>query len=52
MTTRRDDVAGVPGRYGRDGGYCTSFYMDPAEDMVGDLMTQRLWGPAYQAIDD
>lgn len=29
MITRRDDVAGVPGRYGWDGGYGTSGYMDP-----------------------
>jgi CubicO group peptidase (beta-lactamase class C family) len=62
---RRDDVAGVPGRYGWDGGYGTSGYMDPKEDMVAILMTQRLWDSpaappvyldfwtqAYQAIDD
>jgi CubicO group peptidase (beta-lactamase class C family) len=64
MITRRDDVAGVPGRYGWDGGYGTSWYVDPREEMVGILMTQRLWDPgflavhqdfwtsAYQAIDD
>lgn len=64
LITRRDGVADVPGRYGWDGGYGTSFYMDPTEDMVGVLMTQRLWDPeflaihadfwtaAYQAIDD
>ena len=62
--TRRDTVADVPGRYGWDGGYGTSLYMDPREDMVGILLTQRLWSPeflaihadfwtsAYQAIDD
>jgi CubicO group peptidase (beta-lactamase class C family) len=55
---------GVPGRYGWDGGYGTSWYVDPSEEMVGILMTQRLWDPtflavhhdfwtsAYQAIDD
>ena len=65
MVTRRDDVAAVPGRFGWDGGYGTSWASDPAEDMVGILMTQRLWDSpsppgvyldfwtsAYQAIDD
>jgi CubicO group peptidase (beta-lactamase class C family) len=65
MITRRDDMAAVPGRFGWDGGYGTSWYADPKEDMVAILMTQRLWdspvGPAvygdfwtsaYQAIDD
>jgi CubicO group peptidase (beta-lactamase class C family) len=65
IITRRDDLAGVPGRYGWDGGYGTSGYMDPKEDMVAILMTQRLWDSpvappvyldfwtqAYQAIDD
>jgi len=65
INTRRDDLSTVPGRYGWDGGYGTTAYMDPREDLVGILMTQRLWdenGPvaayydfwtlAYQAIDD
>jgi CubicO group peptidase (beta-lactamase class C family) len=65
IITRRDDLAGVPGRFGWDGGYGTSGYMDPKEDMVAILMTQRLWDSpaappvfldfwtqAYQAIDD
>jgi CubicO group peptidase (beta-lactamase class C family) len=65
MLTRRDDIAGVPGRYGWDGGYGTSWASDPREDMVAILMSQRLWdSPApppvyqdfwtsvYQAIDD
>ena len=42
IITRRDDVAGVPGRYGWDGGYGTSAYVDPREDMVAILMTQRV----------
>ncbi|MBA3614668.1 MAG: beta-lactamase family protein [Rubrobacteraceae bacterium] len=62
--TRRDDPAATPGRFGWDGGYGTSGYSDPAEDMVGILMTQRLvssassglysdfWTSAYGAIDD
>jgi CubicO group peptidase (beta-lactamase class C family) len=63
IITRRDDVAGVPGRFGWDGGYGTSGYSDPGEDMVAILMTQSLgtlfsnvypdfWTSAYQAIDD
>ena len=43
IVTRRDDVAGTPGRYGWDGGYGTSMYIDPGEGLVGILMTQRLW---------
>ena len=65
IVTRRDDVAGVPGRFGWDGAFSTSLYVDPREDMVGLLMAQcrpgalRLppvvldfWTSAYQAIDD
>src|SRR5262245_12902730 len=43
IVTRRDELAAVPGRYGWDGGYGTSWCSDPSEDMVGILMTQRLW---------
>ena len=62
--TRRDNLAATPGRYGWDGGYGTSWYNDPAEELIGIALTQRLWdaaGPlpvfdfwttAYQAIDD
>jgi CubicO group peptidase (beta-lactamase class C family) len=64
VITQRDQVANVPGRYGWDGGFGTSGYSDPAEHMVGILMTQRsldatgidlstdFWTSAYQAIDD
>jgi CubicO group peptidase (beta-lactamase class C family) len=64
VTTRRDNLWAV-GRYGWDGGFGTSGYSDPAEELVGILMTQRLmespqpprvfvdfWTSAYQAIDD
>jgi CubicO group peptidase (beta-lactamase class C family) len=34
IITRRDDVAGVPGRFGWDGGYGTSAYFDHKEAMV------------------
>ncbi len=46
IITRRDDLAAVPGRYGWDGGYSASGYSDPREDMVGILMTQRIWDSA------
>jgi CubicO group peptidase (beta-lactamase class C family) len=65
IVTRRDDVAGVPGRFGWDGAFSTSLYVDPSEDLVGVLMAQcrpgalRLppvvldfWTSIYQAIDD
>src|SRR5215208_452816 len=65
IVTRRDDLAATPGRYGWDGGYGTSWYVDPKEELVGILMTQRVWDAsgapvvlldfwtsAYVAIDD
>jgi CubicO group peptidase (beta-lactamase class C family) len=65
VCTRRDDLMAVPGRFGWDGGLGTSAYSDPAEDLVGILLTQCAWtspsGPqlwpdfwtsVYQAIDD
>ncbi len=65
VNTKRIDLWTTPGRYGWDGGYGTSWYVDPAEELIGVLLTQRLWdGPeilalyddfwtsAYQAIDD
>lgn len=65
IVLRRDDIAAVPGRYGWTGGYGTSWFSDPTEDMVIILLTQRLfmgpddlnihrdfWTSAYQAIDD
>ena len=65
IVTRRDDVAAVPGRFGWDGAFSTSMYVDPREDLVGVLMAQcrpgalRLppavldfWTSTYQAIQD
>jgi CubicO group peptidase (beta-lactamase class C family) len=65
VVTRRSDIATTPGRYGWDGGFGTSFVIDPREDMVAILMIQRLMTRpdddlikrdfltlAYQAIDD
>jgi CubicO group peptidase (beta-lactamase class C family) len=65
IVTQREEVAGVPGRFGWDGAFSTSMYVDPREDLVGVLMAQcrpgalRLppvvldfWTSAYQAIED
>ncbi|HTF12624.1 MAG TPA: serine hydrolase domain-containing protein [Asanoa sp.] len=65
VTTRRHGIADTPGKYGWDGGLGTSWRVDPAEEMITILMTQRAWlSPdpppilrdfwtlAYQAIDD
>lgn len=64
VVIRRTDFYSV-GRFGWDGGYGTTGHADPAEDMIGILMTQRLldsplpsaafrdfWTLAYQAIAD
>jgi CubicO group peptidase (beta-lactamase class C family) len=63
--TRRDNLCNVPGRFGWDGGYGTSWCSDPKENLTGILLTQRMmdspqppralvdfWTLAYQAIDD
>jgi CubicO group peptidase (beta-lactamase class C family) len=60
-----DDLAGTSGRYGWDGGYGTSWYVALREDLVGILMTQRVWDSpsapkvlrdfwtsVYQALED
>ena len=65
MVTRRGKLDDSPGRYGWDGGYGTSWYVDPAEDLIGILLTQRLfdsasgpqvlhdfWTTVYQALGD
>jgi CubicO group peptidase (beta-lactamase class C family) len=64
VVTQRDGIASVPGRFGWDGAFGTSWYSDPHENMVTILMTQRYANPlaaqinadfstlAYQAIDD
>jgi CubicO group peptidase (beta-lactamase class C family) len=43
INTRRDNLWATPGRDGWDGGYGTSWYVDPAEELIGVLMTQRVW---------
>jgi CubicO group peptidase (beta-lactamase class C family) len=65
VITGRNDLSGVPGRFGWDGAFGTSWYVDPKEELVGILMTQRrpdmlgisavtldFWTSAYQLIDD
>jgi CubicO group peptidase (beta-lactamase class C family) len=65
VITHRKDVADVPGRFGWDGAFGTSWYVDPREQLVGVLMTQRrpdrlalspvtldFWNSVYQLIED
>ena len=65
VITARNDLSGVPGRFGWDGAFGTSWWIDPKEEMVGILMTQRrpdmlavpavtrdFWTSVYQLIDD
>jgi CubicO group peptidase (beta-lactamase class C family) len=60
---RRDEIFHTPGRFGWAGGFGTIAYIDPAEDLIGILFTQRLvdspepgklftdfWTLAYGAI--
>jgi len=63
--SQRKTIASTPGRFGWTGGTGTSVYTDPAEELIGILLTQRemtspgppnvfrdFWTCAYQAIDD
>jgi CubicO group peptidase (beta-lactamase class C family) len=65
VDSRRDDLATRPGRFGWSGGLGTTAYTDPAEELIGVLLTQRamssprqprvfqdFWTTAYAAIDD
>lgn len=61
IVTRRNDISTVPGRFGLDGSLGTSWNVDPGEDLIGILLTQRIlaldltrdfWTLAYQTIDD
>ena len=64
VETKRDQVFRTPGRFGWDGGFGTSAYVDPAERLIGILLTQRMmdspepppvfndfWTSAYGAIE-
>ena len=65
VITGRYALSGVPGRFGWDGAFGTSWWVDPKEELVGILMTQRrpdllavppitldFWTSVYQLIDD
>jgi CubicO group peptidase (beta-lactamase class C family) len=65
VEAHRDQLFSRPGRFGWTGGLGTTAYTDPAEEMVGILLTQRamaspqhprvfqdFWTSAYAAIDD
>jgi CubicO group peptidase (beta-lactamase class C family) len=65
VITRRHDLSRAPGCFGWDGAFATSWWVDPAEGMIGILMSQRVpdsvrmpaavldfWTSAYQCIDD
>ena len=65
INTKRTQIYASPGRYGWFGGYGTSWYVDPAEGVIGILLTQAalasadppaiepdFWTTAYQAIED
>jgi CubicO group peptidase (beta-lactamase class C family) len=64
VVTGRAEPADVPGRFGWDGAFGTSLWMDPRENLVGVLLTQRrpdrlalppvildFWNSVYQLID-
>jgi CubicO group peptidase (beta-lactamase class C family) len=40
ISTAPDSISKVPGRYGWDGGFGTSFIVDPNRDLIGIVMTQ------------
>jgi CubicO group peptidase (beta-lactamase class C family) len=63
IDTSRAELFMTPGRYGWDGGFGTSLYIDPTEDVIGVLLTQRsfdgdglpkvhldFWNGTYQAL--
>ncbi len=65
VVTGRSELSGVPGRFGWDGAFGTSWWVDPAEQVVGVFLSQRrpdilhipstirdFWTSAYQLIDD
>jgi len=65
VITARHDIGDVPGRFGWDGAFGTSWHVDPANGLVGTFLTQRrpdrlalpdfvldFWTSAYQLIED
>lgn len=61
MITRRFDIASTPGKYGWEGGFGTSWYNDPREEMITIALTQvgmwphtvvqDFWTLAYAALE-
>nr|AUN36748.1 beta-lactamase class C [uncultured bacterium] len=43
VVTKRTDMARSVGTFGWDGGFGTSWYADPKEDLTAVLMTQQAW---------
>ncbi|MCZ8523029.1 serine hydrolase domain-containing protein [Paenibacillus caseinilyticus] len=65
VNLRRTQLWQTPGRFGWDGGFGTSGYTDPQEDLTGILLTQRMmespqgprvftdfWTLVYQSLED
>lgn len=52
MVSRRDGIAASPGRFGWDGGFGTSLYVDPREELVGVLLVQRPFDPVVFGLHD
>jgi CubicO group peptidase (beta-lactamase class C family) len=65
VVTRRIDPSEPVGQYGWDGGLGTAWRVDPSEEMITILMTQKawtspnppaicrdFWTSAYAAVDD
>jgi CubicO group peptidase (beta-lactamase class C family) len=64
IDTARSDLSAVPGRYGWDGGYGTSWANDPREELVALQLTQVVgfpgaspiyadfWTAAYSSLED
>ena len=64
VDTWRDETFHNPGRFGWNGGFGTTAYTDPAQEMIGILFTQRMmdspepprvftdfWTLAYGALE-
>ena len=54
VATEPDEVSAVPGRYGWSGGYGTTWFNDPHENLIGIALTQGssfLWSGALTEFD-
>ena len=64
VVTKRNELADVPGCFGWDGAFGTSWHIDPKENLIGIFLTQRrpdmlaipsfirdFWTSVYQLID-